>query len=332
MKKFTFGVVTYNHSKYIIEHLESIKFLINNYGEDYSFKLVIADDGSKDNTLSLIDLWLSANEKLFTEQVVLGDGINRGTCINYTNMWPYIDSELFKITAGDDVYSYLNIIDEANNLLSNDFISGVPLLLIDGVLSKSNSIIFNLVATDKIYKNKNFLSRLQNISLINTPSLIFNSKFLKNSSLAEFIRSFKVTEDFPMMLKIAQSYMNISFIQSEKIYIYYRRTSGSIYLVRAADYDNDKLRVFNLMLSSEKSNISKLLIKNRMMSFMASSFIKKRLLNFNYYIYLARIAFNLASIIRGFFSIEINMERHGEHYYIIKNKSMKFLENLAIVK
>ena len=244
-KKFTFGVITYNHSNYIVEHLESIKFLIKNYGEDYSFKLVVADDGSRDNTVELINSWLSANEGLFENQVIMGDGKNRGTCVNYTNIWPHIDSELFKITAGDDVYSYLNIIEEANKLLGNDFISGVPLLLIDGVLSKSNSTVFNLVATDKIYKKKKFLSRLRQISLINTPSLIYNLKFVKDVSLYEFIRTFKVTEDFPMMLKIATSYSNVKFIQSNNVYIYYRRTAGSIYLVRAVDYDNDKLKVFN---------------------------------------------------------------------------------------
>ena len=326
-KLFIFAVITYNHGKYIIEHLESIKFQILKHGLGYKFKLVLADDGSKDNTIAIVNLWLSKNSNLFSEVIIEADGVNRGTCINYTNLWSHINSDHFKITAGDDVYSFLNLIKEAANLKNNDFISGLPLLLVDGEIQKSNSTIFHMIATDVIYKDKSFMNRMKQISVINTPSLFYNSKFVRDIKLLNFIREFRVTEDFPMMARIAETYKNIKFKQADQVYVYYRRTTGSTYLVRGSDFDKDKLQIFNHLLSVEKSFFGKMLLKNRMACYFSNNKFFKRLLNFNYYIYMFKIFINFKEVIINYFNVKINVKLHQAHYYHLKNESQKYENN-----
>lgn len=324
-KKFIFGVITYNHSKYIVEHLESIKYLINKYGNNYSFKIVLADDGSMDNTVMRARSWLSENNNLFESMVILSDGVNRGTCLNYTNLWEHIDSPLFKITAGDDVYSFLNIIEEAENLEGNDFISGIPLMLINGRIKKSVSTIVHMLATDVIYRNKKFIDRMKQISVINTPSLLYNIRFIKNENLFKFIRKFKVVEDFPMHVKIAEDYKSVRFKQVDKVYIYYRRTGGSTYLVRGSEFEVDKLNVFRHMLLCEKSLLDRIMLKNRISCFLSESKVFRAIFNFNYYVYFIRFVFNFFEIIRIYKKLCINVKEHQLHYLFIKGESDKFL-------
>lgn len=324
-KTFIFGVITYNHSQYILEHLESIKFLINRYGREHKFKLVLADDGSKDDTVKLVKSWLSMNSDLFVEAIIEADGYNRGTCANYTNLWKHIDSDLFKITAGDDVYSNINIFEAAELLKDEDFVSGIPLILEDGNLNLSKSTIFHMMATDAIYKNKSFIERMKYISVINTPSLFYNRKFLQNADLYSFIRKFKVTEDFPMMVRIAETYPTVRFIQTKNVYIYYRRTAGSVYIVRGNDFDKDKIQVFNHLLGMEKSFLGRVLLKNRIFCFSKKS-IQKKFLNFNYYIYLWFLLMNSNTIIRNYFQIKVDIRSHIEHYRWIRKEALKAKE------
>ncbi|NVZ53608.1 glycosyltransferase family 2 protein [Pseudomonas sp. B6002] len=326
-EKFTFAVLTYNHESYIIEHLESIKFLIENFGAAYHFILIIADDGSKDRTVELANQWILANTNLFSDIKVLADGSNKGTCFNYTRLWPLIEGDLFKITAGDDVYSCIDMFKEVETLKENDFFSGLPLLLIDGKIGESRSTIFHILATDVIYKGKKLIERLRGISSINTPSLFCNKKFLKDYELSNFINSFSVTEDFPMIVKIANSYENITFAQANKIYIYYRRTSGSTYLIRGSDFDLDKLKAFDYMLSNEKNWLDRLILKNRIYCYKLNNTPMKKILNIGYYLYLFKAIVNLRAITQACSKSPSDTHLHQAHYDLIAKRANAFLKD-----
>lgn len=61
-------VVSYNHSKYIEENLDSIK------NQTYkNIQLIVADDASKDNSAETFEQWLSKNnypaEKIFIKKI-----------------------------------------------------------------------------------------------------------------------------------------------------------------------------------------------------------------------------------------------------------------------
>lgn len=244
---FTFAVLVYNHSDYIVEHLESIKYQINTYGQGLNVKLVLSDDGSKDNSVELIESWIKYNDGLFCDVCIIGDGTNRGVGHSYTSMWEHIGSESFKLLAGDDIYSFENVFQMSEYLEDNEFVTGLPLLLVDGEIIQSKALIMNIYATQHIYEKASFLSKIKNINVINTPSLIYQNKFIQSQETLEFIRKFRVTEDFPMMAHLASTYQKIKFLTLGKVYVYYRRTSGSIYLVANDKYNQDKDDVFKYL-------------------------------------------------------------------------------------
>ncbi|WP_339541456.1 glycosyltransferase family A protein [Pseudomonas sp. RA_5y_Pfl1_P24] len=324
---FTFAILTFNHESYIIEHLESIRYLIENFGSAYNVNLIIADDGSRDRTIELAKHWLLTHEALFSDVIVLADGSNRGTCFNYTRLWPLIKSDFFKITAGDDVYSCVNIFNQIERLGHNDFFSGLPLLLIDGRIGESRSTIFHILATDVIYKGRTFIERLKGISSINTPNLFCNRKFLDDKDLCSFINTFSVTEDFPMIVKIANSYENITFIQAKEVYVYYRRTPGSTYLIRGSDFDVDKLQVFDYMLSNEKNWLDRFILKNRIYCYKLNNTLLKKLLNIGYHLYLFNVVVNLFPIIKACSQSPSNSHVHQAHYDLIAKRARTFLQN-----
>ncbi|MUK49011.1 glycosyltransferase [Aliivibrio fischeri] len=322
--KFTFVSFVYNHEQYIIEHLESIKYLIDNYGDDYIFNIVIGDDGSKDNSVKLISLWLELNGNIFNNVEFIHDGINRGLPVNFERLSSYIETEYFKCLAGDDVFSNVNIFKDYQYLSNYECISAMPLFLIDGIVSEPRSHTFHMLASDIVFKNKPFIERFKKICVSNTPSLIYNLKFLKNKKVVNYVQSFKVTEDLPMWIKASQLYGNIKAKQLNSVHIYYRRTSGSIYLVQNKSFVDDKLRAYSDLLSMEMSFWSRFLLKNRRFCFKYEKFKFSKILNLNYYVYMFSIIKNINVILDNFNAIDTSIDSHQEHYDFLKNKSKVF--------
>jgi len=62
-KSFAFLVLCHNQEDYIIEHLESIKYLSLKYGHNIDKDIIINDDFSNDSSPELIKTWLYKNKK-----------------------------------------------------------------------------------------------------------------------------------------------------------------------------------------------------------------------------------------------------------------------------
>lgn len=324
MNKFTFLVITYNHEEYILEHLESIKYQIDNYGTNLLVDLIIADDGSKDETVSICNFWLEENSNLFNSYKVLSDGKNRGTCKNLSLALEYLESNKCKITAGDDVYSYENLFEEFSKIKDYDILSGLPLNLIDNKIMNSKFDLFNFISTNIIYKNTNYLDRLKKINFFNAPSIIYNTKALQNHKIIKFMESFIVTEDFPLQIKMSEIYSPLKFKQIDKIFIYYRRTSNSTYIIKNSIFDQDKIKIFKYLIDNENNIISKLLLKNRLFSYTVANRYLKKISNLNVYIYFFKIFMRIIPIIKKFNSIDIDYSKHQKHSNLI-NKNAKIV-------
>lgn len=320
---FTFAVLVYNHTDYIIEHLESIKYQVDKYGKDINVKLIVSDDGSTDDSICKIEAWLNNNDNLFAKYLILGDGKNRGVGYSFTSIWEYIEGDSFKILAGDDTYSYENIFEESDSLSEADFITGIPLLLINGNVAKSNSLIFHMLATQYIYEGKSFFSKVKNISVLNTPSLIYRKCFIQRKDTLNFIRGFRVTEDFPMMAHLSSIYKNIRFKTVGKVYVYYRRTPGSIYLVENERYNTDKDDVFKYLEDLDTSIVGKLILRNRRYCFKLGGFWG-RFLNLSYYIYILRAALKFPRIVSFFSKLNIDEQKHKSHYAFLNSRAKDF--------
>lgn len=92
------GVYTYNSSKTVIETLESIK------SQTYpNLELIVSDDCSTDNTVSLCQDWLEHNKDRFVDTKIIVPDKNTGQSGNYNRALKASNGEWIKDIDGDDL-------------------------------------------------------------------------------------------------------------------------------------------------------------------------------------------------------------------------------------
>src|SRR5215213_614705 len=91
-------VITYNSESYVIETLESAK------NQTYeNIELIITDDGSTDETISLCQQWLTKNRHRFVRSEMITVEKNTGIPANCNRGVRAANGEWVKIIAGDDI-------------------------------------------------------------------------------------------------------------------------------------------------------------------------------------------------------------------------------------
>jgi len=324
INNFTFVVLTYNHSNYILEHLESIKYLIDNYGNGIDIDIIIADDASQDDTFTVTEIWLKKNSYLFRKITALSDSINRGTCKNLTHALENLATDYCKITAGDDVYSYENLFNEAKKIDVNHILSGLPLNLVNGTIRTTQFELFNLFATNIFYEKSQYITRLKRINFFSSPSIVYAVPALLNKDITTFVDRYFVTEDWPLQIKMAEIYRPLKFVQIEKIFVYYRRTANSTYIVKNSQFNQDKVKVFNYLIDSERNIFEKLLLRNRLFCFNLRNRYLRRVLNLSFYMYGFNILKNIFVILSKVNKFDTQLVKHQNHYDLIASKAKEF--------
>lgn len=253
---FTFLTITYNHEKFILEHLESIKYQITNFGGKNDFQLIIADDCSKDRTIELIRKWISLNGGLFKDINILESDKNLGTCKNYANGIRNIEGKLHKVLAGDDIYGKDNIF-EVVKLLDKFDIVITPTGEMD-----NNGIFVDKRIYSRIYSMFKFVNtdykKLSNeyIPIPMTPG-IFMRKGLLTESVLEFVEEFNLIEDRSSTIKLYEENKKIRFGLYEKVVVLYRHHDMAITKTKNVSinsrYVEDDIRLFNYMKHNNNS-------------------------------------------------------------------------------
>ena len=91
-------IVTYNSSKTIVETLDSV------YNQTYpNIELIVSDDCSTDNTVFLVEQWLSNNKSRFVRTELLTTLHNTGISANYNRAAKACHGEWVKDFDGDDI-------------------------------------------------------------------------------------------------------------------------------------------------------------------------------------------------------------------------------------
>lgn len=329
-RSFTFVVLTYNHQDYIIEHLESIKFLVESYGQKFYVDIVVNDDCSADKTTFLVSKWLESNSSIFRKVVKIFNERNVGTCKSVLNAIDVVDTDALKITAGDDVYSFENIFEYA--FLEDDCAirSGIPLSLIDGVLSENKSDIFNIIASQAIYNGRPLIDRFSYLSNNNAPNIIYNKKLLFDSNVRSFLSQFDVVEDWPIQIAISNKYPNKRFDLESRVFVYYRRTPGSIYLVAGSRFYKDKVNCYLSLIGSSVSTLKKIFLRNRLFLFKSGSGILNKLFNFSFYIYVLNVLFKSHVVFFDYLRFESSLDLHRRHYNLLVVRSKYFIRSLTV--
>lgn len=83
--------------------LETLDSIVNqSYGTE-NVELIISDDGSKDNTVQVINDWLAQHQVKFHSVKFLANEVNGGISKNCNIAWKAATSEWIKTIAGDDI-------------------------------------------------------------------------------------------------------------------------------------------------------------------------------------------------------------------------------------
>lgn len=326
VRGFSFLALAYNHEKYIIEHLESIKYLVVEYGKSVVCNLVINDDCSEDNTVSLINKWLDINAGLFGSVVKIYNKKNMGTCASILNMLNHISNDAIKLTACDDVYSCENIFEYLDLPDDTAMRTGIPLSLVDGKLFENKLDILNIISSDLIYKEKELISRFKLLSNNNAPNIIYNKKHLNSPQVKAFLSEFDVVEDWSAQVSIAENFPDAKFDIVKKVFVYYRRTSGSAYLVASDRFSRDKVKIYEHLIDNETDKLMTLLLKNRLYLFKQRSKIANKVLNFSFYYYLFCLMKKFFTISSQVASLDLDVKKHIEHYSLISARADECLK------
>src|SRR5690554_5347932 len=100
----TFISLVYRQAGVVTQHLDSILYQKNEFLQSYRVQLVISDDGSGDDTLSLIQSWVELNRHYFESVSVLCSDVNQGTCRSFVRAARLAKGRYIKVLAGDDIF------------------------------------------------------------------------------------------------------------------------------------------------------------------------------------------------------------------------------------
>lgn len=210
----TVAVISYNSSKTILETLESI--LDQSYGSK-NIELIISDDGSSDDTVKIIENWLSKNYVYFYSTKLIQNEINKGVSKNINNAWKSATCNWIKTIAADDV------LDNKCLQLNFDYVNKNPQCKI--VFSKMEMIgsRSGILPTpfELLLFNKDSYQQyiwLKNFSFNIAPTSFISNKLLKEVGYAD--EKYKMIEDLPLWLKITKKGYKLHFFDS--ITVYYR--------------------------------------------------------------------------------------------------------------
>lgn len=203
--KVSVCLATYNGEKYIKEQLESILMQLDECDE-----IIVSDDNSSDNTMSVIEKFNDSRIKIVCNQ--LGKGVVK----NFENAISYSTGDIVFFCDQDDIWRS----DKVNRILdvfkNNDKVTCIL----------SNARIIDGEGKDQ---GRNFFSK--------PPKLDFCSVFLKNSflgcTMAFQRKSFSIIP-FSKKLPMHDWYIGLRHIIKGKVYfiddnlIYYRRHGNNV--------------------------------------------------------------------------------------------------------
>jgi hypothetical protein len=246
------------------------------------------------------------------------------------NISKKIETEHFKLTASDDIYTSINIFEFIKKFKNYSMVSGIPYRVINDLVQVSNFELFNYVASDIIYRNKSLISRLSSVSIVNAPNIFYSIKYFKNKKLMSFLNNYDVVEDLPLQISIAINDFNSKIISTSTPIVLYRRTLSSTFITENSRFKNDQLKIFDYLINyySENKNVFRtILLKNRRFLFNKKGNIK-HIMNIQRIIYIFKLTLRFPLVLHKYKSLKLDIDSQQHHYNYIKSKSKSFQDQL----
>jgi glycosyltransferase involved in cell wall biosynthesis len=234
-------VVSYNSAKYITETLESVKSQTYN-----NIELIVTDDCSIDNTVSICRTWIHKNKERFVRTKLITIDKNSGISANCNRAIKEARGEWLRFVAGDDALfreavkdalEYINLNKDANIVTSSK------------AIYKDTFIEENLIeiSDETKVKNEKGLSFYDLSSHQQYLSLLYSNKvnpigiLIKKKLMIEvggFDERIKFLEDYPLFLKITKHGEKIFCMN--KLTVKYRVHDSSVQIIKT-----NKNTIFN---------------------------------------------------------------------------------------
>lgn len=238
-------VVTYNSAKYIIETLESIK------EQTYqNIELIITDDCSKDDTVSLCTRWIADHASRFENAQLITTDSNSGIAANCNRGFKAAKGEWIKGIAGDDAF-FPNAIEDFIKC-SYDKIDNLAIQtkveVFDNTFNEENSRgVANL--NNETFFERNSSSLLQLKFFLSGGFLIspgvFYSRYLFQK-VGYFDERYKRIEDIPFYLKVTA--MDIRVITWPVLTVKYRKHDESMTFTKKSFLPSYSTELYTSML------------------------------------------------------------------------------------
>ena len=103
-------------------------------------------------------------------------------------------------------------------------------------------------------------------------------------------------------------------------------SANSTYIVKNSSFNDDKIEIYEYLLSKADSPMARFMLKNRLKCFKINNKYLRRILNLNYYSYGIKILFNIVSIIGRYEKVSIDIGLHQKHMNYIIERSKIVLE------
>lgn len=249
---FTFVIISYNQEKYIIEHLESIKYQIEQYGKNTQINLILSDDSSTDQTVKWAELWLEKHRDLFHNIQLFVNEENQGIVKNYLLATAKIETPRYKILGGDDVYYKNNVFETMDLLIGHDIIFTPSFAFNDSGVTIYPDInnLLTLKSNDAVRKY------LKYAYPFHTVGTFYKTMLIQNEGLRNYIEKYTWIEDLPSVYYIFQKKKTLKYSIDYKPYIMYRNEVGI-----SNNQESDKNDLFAVEEEQIKKDIGMILFK-----------------------------------------------------------------------
>lgn len=229
-------VVSFNSSSFVLHTLNSV------FNQTYRhIELIISDDSSSDNTINLVEDWITNHANRFVSVKITQSSINKGTACNINRGLQYAHGTWIMPLAADDVLK-TNYLQEMLEFFHSNNEIKIAYSNVEYIDSKGNLISqrskyyskFNLNTTDSNLQHKVLLR----YNPVFSPSLIFNRSIIDNYGM--FDERFPLCEDLFFLIKITGKGEKIYY--NPTILLQYRLHQSSIQqktkeILRKYDFD-----------------------------------------------------------------------------------------------
>lgn len=223
---FTFVVTCYNQAEVVAHTLESIRYQICRFGRGQKFQLIVADDGSGDESCQVIERWIMENGDIFECVDKLFRKENAGICRNYAEALRLVEGERFVVINGDDLFAPYDLFQVTDRLDEYDIVCTAFIKFTgSGEMIRNYHTYLDVVLQEFIQGKILRHSIRLGCSIMGTA--VYRKELL-TEDVFDFILRFRTVNDRACFQKIVDDHEDIRVCYVNQPFILYRISEKSI--------------------------------------------------------------------------------------------------------